>query len=100
MKSRKLGSQGLEVSAIGYGAMVLVQGMYGAVEDEQSIHTIQYALDAGITLLDTSDAYGADGHNERLIGRAIHRRRDNVQIATKFGYTLTPDEPGTSVQTN
>lgn len=100
MKKRKLGSQGLEVSAIGYGAMVLVQGMYGTVEDSQSVRTIQHALDAGITLLDTSDAYGADGHNERLIGRAIQGRRDAVQVATKFGYTLTPEEPGTSVQTN
>lgn len=74
--------------------------MYGAVEDEQSVHTLQHALDAGITLLDTSDAYGVDGHNERLIGRAIAGRRNSVQIATKFGYTLTPDERGTSIQTN
>jgi aryl-alcohol dehydrogenase-like predicted oxidoreductase len=100
MKYRTLGTHGLQVSAIGYGAMVLVQGMYGDVEEEQSIRTIQHALDVGITMIDTSDAYGADGHNERLVGRAVAGRRDQAVIATKFGYALSPDEDGTPIQTN
>jgi aryl-alcohol dehydrogenase-like predicted oxidoreductase len=100
MQYRRLGRQGLEVSAIGYGAMVLVHGMYGDVEDERSAATIRHALDAGITLIDTSDAYGEDGHNERLVGRAVADRREEVVVATKFGYALSPDEPGTTVEVN
>jgi aryl-alcohol dehydrogenase-like predicted oxidoreductase len=100
MQQRRLGQSGPEVSALGYGAMVLVHGMYGEVEDERSVATIRHALDAGITLIDTSDAYGADGHNERLVGRAISDRREGVVVATKFGYALSPDEPGTPVEVN
>jgi len=100
MQQRRLGQNGPEVSAIGYGAMVLVHGMYGDVEDERSVATVRHALDAGITLIDTSDAYGEDGHNERLVGRAIAGRRDGVVVATKFGYALSPDEPGTTVEVN
>jgi aryl-alcohol dehydrogenase-like predicted oxidoreductase len=76
----KLGS--LTTSPIGYGAMVLVDGMYGAVEEERSLQTLRHAIDAGATLIDTADAYGG-GHNERLVGRAIAGRRDEVQAATK-----------------
>lgn len=100
MQYRQLGSNGLTVSALGYGAMVLVHGMYGDVEDNRSVATIRHALDAGIDLIDTSDAYGADGHNERLVARAITGRRDDVIVATKFGYVLDPQTPGTSIQTN
>jgi len=77
----KLGS--LTTSPIGYGAMVLVDGMYGAVEEERSLQTLRHAIDAGATLIDTADAYGG-GHNERLVGRAIAGRRDEVQVATKW----------------
>jgi hypothetical protein len=97
---RMLGRNGPRVSALGYGAMALVHGMYGSVDDEQSVATIRHALDAGITFIDTSDAYGADGHNERLVARAIVGRRDDVIVATKFGYVLDPDAPGTPVQVN
>jgi aryl-alcohol dehydrogenase-like predicted oxidoreductase len=83
MKTTNLGS--LTTSAIGYGAMVLVDGMYGAADDTRSLGTLRHAIDAGATHLDTSDAYGADGHNERLVGRAIAGRRDGVQVATKWG---------------
>jgi aryl-alcohol dehydrogenase-like predicted oxidoreductase len=100
MLKRKLGQQGPEVSAIGYGAMVLVQGMYGPVEEEQSVRTIRHALDNGYTMIDTSDAYGADGHNERLIGRAIKGRRDEVFLATKFGIVGDPNVPATPIGTN
>jgi aryl-alcohol dehydrogenase-like predicted oxidoreductase len=92
MQTRTLGPGGLEVSAIGYGAMVLVHGMYGANDDQRSIQTLRHSIDAGATFIDTSDAYGADGHNERLIGRAIAERRDEVQIATKWGVVAGPDE--------
>ncbi len=90
MDTRTLGTAGLDVSAIGYGAMVLVHGMYGANDDERSVATLRHAIDAGATFIDTSDAYGADGHNERLIGRAIAGRRDEVQIATKWGIVFEP----------
>jgi aryl-alcohol dehydrogenase-like predicted oxidoreductase len=83
MKTTNLGP--LTTSAIGYGAMVLVDGMYGAADDERSLRTLAHAIDAGATLIDTADAYGADGHNERLVGRAIAGRRDEVQLATKWG---------------
>src|SRR5919204_631977 len=81
MQTRNLGS--LTVSAIGYGAMVLENGMYGAADDERSLATLRHAIDAGATLLDTADAYGA-GHNEQLVARAIAGRRDEVQLATKW----------------
>jgi aryl-alcohol dehydrogenase-like predicted oxidoreductase len=83
MKTTTLGS--LPTSAIGYGAMVLVDGMYGATDDDRSLGTIRHAIDTGATLIDTADAYDVDGHNERLVGRAIAGRRDEVQIATKWG---------------
>lgn len=85
LPSRTLGRDGLTTSAMGYGAMVLVHGMYGANDDERSVQTLRHAVDAGATLIDTSDAYGPDGHNERLVGRALGGRRDEVQIATKWG---------------
>lgn len=84
MHTRKLGVQGLEVSAVGYGAMGL-EGFYGDVDESQAVRTIQHALDIGVTLIDTADAYG-NGHNEQLVGQAIKGRlRDTIVIATKFG---------------
>jgi aryl-alcohol dehydrogenase-like predicted oxidoreductase len=65
--------------------MALVHGMYGTTDDEASLATVRHAMDAGATFIDTSDAYGLDGHNELLIARAIAGRRDEVQIATKWG---------------
>lgn len=91
MQRRTLGTGGLDVSAIGYGAMALVNGMYGAADDERSLRTLRHAIDAGATFIDTSDAYAA-GANERLVGDAIASRRDEVQIATKWGIVLEPDE--------
>ncbi|HXW49373.1 MAG TPA: aldo/keto reductase [Xanthobacteraceae bacterium] len=80
---RSLGSSGLQVSAIGFGCMSL-SGVYGKSGDEEGIALIREALDRGIMLLDTSDAYGA-GHNEKLVGQAIKGRRSEVVLATKFG---------------
>jgi aryl-alcohol dehydrogenase-like predicted oxidoreductase len=92
MRTRTLGSDGLTTSAIGYGAMALIDGMYGPVGEERSLRTLRHAIDAGATLIDTSDAYGADGQNERLVGRAAAGRHDDVQIATKWGIVYTPGE--------
>ncbi len=84
MEKRTLGGD-LEVSAVGYGAMVLA-GAYGDVDDDQGIAVINHALDRGVTMIDTSDAYGG-GANEQLVGRAIAGRRDDVVVATKWGVT-------------
>ncbi|AKN74821.1 aldo/keto reductase [Streptomyces sp. PBH53] len=81
----------LAVSAQGLGCMGMSHG-YGATDDAQSIATLHRALDLGVTLLDTSDFYGF-GHNEELIGRAIAGRRDEVVLATKFGFANRLGEP-------
>ncbi|MFE9845345.1 aldo/keto reductase [Streptomyces goshikiensis] len=87
--TRHLGS--LAVSAQGLGCMGMSHG-YGASDDAQSIATLHHALDRGVTLLDTADFYGA-GHNEELIGRAVAGRRDEVVLATKFGFANRLGEP-------
>lgn len=86
LPARSLG--GLEVSALGFGAMVLSPGVYGEIDDERGERALLAAVEAGATLIDTADGYGADGHNERLIGKALRGRRDEVAIATKFGFRL------------
>ena len=83
LPTRTLGSSGIATSAIGLGCMSL-SGVYGASSDEAGIALIHEALDRGITMLDTSDAYGA-GHNETIVGKAIKGRRAEVVLATKFG---------------
>jgi aryl-alcohol dehydrogenase-like predicted oxidoreductase len=83
MKMRKLGTQGLTVSAMGLGCMGMSE-FYGIRDDRESIATIHRALDLGVNLLDTADMYGC-GINEELVGRAIKGRRDQVILATKFG---------------
>src|SRR5438067_11934687 len=74
---------GLAVSAQGLGCMGMSQ-WYGPTDWDESLATIHRALDLGVTLLDTAKVYGA-GHNEVLVGRALVGRRDEVQLATKFG---------------
>jgi aryl-alcohol dehydrogenase-like predicted oxidoreductase len=81
MRTTKLGD--LTVSAHGLGCMGMSE-WYGATDWDESIATINRALDLGVTFIDTADIYGA-GHNEVLVGRGIARRRDEVQLATKFG---------------
>jgi aryl-alcohol dehydrogenase-like predicted oxidoreductase len=79
----------LQVSALGFGAWALT-GTYGEVSDAQAIAVINRALDLGVTMVDTADAYGRDGHNEKLVGRAIAGRRHEVVVATKWG--IAPGE--------
>ncbi len=83
MRTRKLGSEGLEVAEVGLGCMGMSE-FYGPRDDRESIATIHRALELGVTLLDTADIYGPF-HNERLVGEAIAGRREEVVVATKFG---------------
>ncbi|MFI1971530.1 aldo/keto reductase [Streptomyces cinnamoneus] len=86
MKYRELGAQGPEVSAIGLGCMGMSVA-YGVPDEEESQHTLDRALELGVTLLDTADAYG-QGLNEELVGRWLRRHpgdRDRMVVATKFG---------------
>lgn len=86
MKQRILGNSNILVSSIGLGIMGMSPGIYGETNDEQSIQTIHRALDIGVTMFDTADVYG-NGHNEKLLGRALQGRREQAIIATKFSYT-------------
>jgi aryl-alcohol dehydrogenase-like predicted oxidoreductase len=88
--TRRLGTTGPQVSAIGLGCMGM-SGTYGPADETESIATIHAALDAGISLLDTGDYYGM-GHNELLIGKALGGRdRDQVVLSVKFGALRGPD---------
>ena len=83
METRKLGTQGLEVSALGLGCMGMSE-FYGTADEGEAIATIHRALELGVTFLDTADMYGPFT-NEELVGKAIAGRRDQVVLATKFG---------------
>jgi aryl-alcohol dehydrogenase-like predicted oxidoreductase len=94
---RHLGSAGPTVFPLALGCMGM-SGMYGPAEERESIATIHAALDAGITLLDTGDYYGA-GHNELLIRRALQDRRDKALLSVKFGALRGPDGSWIGVDT-
>ena len=91
MQRTKLGSEGLEVSAQGLGCMGMSYA-YGAGDEASGLRTIRRALELGVTFLDTAEVYGPYT-NELLVGRAIAGRRDQVEIATKFGFSFDPDNP-------
>ena len=91
MEQRKLGRQGLEVSALGLGCMGM-SWAYGGAEESQSIRVIHHALDVGVNFLDTAETYGPFT-NEELIGRALKgKRREDVIIATKFAWKFGPNK--------
>jgi aryl-alcohol dehydrogenase-like predicted oxidoreductase len=92
MNTRTLGPDSPEVSAIGLGCMGM-SAFYGAADEGEALATIHRALELGCCFLDTSDMYGPHT-NERLVGRAIEDRRDEVFLATKFGIKIEPGESG------
>src|SRR3954468_6069677 len=94
LPQRKLGSDGLKVSALGLGCMGMSQS-YGSPEERdepESVATIQRAIELGVTFFDTAEVYGPFT-NEELVGRALKGRRDDVVIATKFGFKIDVDQP-------
>lgn len=89
MEQRRLGSDGPAVSALGIGCLAMA-GRYGPADEAESLSTLEAALDAGVTLLDTADFYGA-GSTEQLIGRALRgRKRELVTVSVKFGVQCEP----------
>jgi aryl-alcohol dehydrogenase-like predicted oxidoreductase len=89
LAKRKLGSQGLEVAEIGLGTMGMTLA-YGAADTDGGIATIRHAYEAGVTLFDTAELYGyGTANNEELLGRAVRDFRDDVVLATKFGYDFS-----------
>ncbi|WNJ97267.1 aldo/keto reductase [Vibrio ruber] len=92
MKTRFLGKENFEVSALGLGCMGM-SFAYGGAEESQAINTIHSAVDMGVTFIDTAEVYGPF-ENEELVGKAIKGIRDKVQIATKFGFRILPTGQG------
>ena len=90
MQKRKIGKNGLEVSALGFGCTNL-SGMYGpALDKQQAIEVIRAAVEHGVTFFDTAEVYGTR-HNEEIVGEALAPYRDKVVIATKFGFNIGPN---------
>jgi len=83
LPKRTLGASGIAVSALGFGCMSF-SGVYGASDDDTAVSLIHAAIARGVTLFDSADMYGW-GHNEKLLGRALAGRRDQIVLATKFG---------------
>src|ERR1700727_2821658 len=90
LPTRSLGSQGLKVSALGLGCMGMSQS-YGPADETESIATLHRAIELGCTFLDTAEVYGPF-LNEELLGRALKGKRDQVVIATKFGFRFENGE--------
>lgn len=90
MKQRIIGQTAQRVSALGLGCMGMSE-FYGPIDEARSVDVLRLACSLGVTLFDTADIYGVDGHNERLLGRALKNDRKSVCISTKFGFTRTDD---------
>jgi len=94
MKFRKLGNTGVNLSAVGLGCMGM-SFAYGPINDEESVKTLNRALELGINFWDTADMYGA-GHNEMLVSKVLVPNRDKIFIATKFGFRAKDGGQGVS----
>lgn len=92
MEQRKLGTQGLVVSALGLGCMQMSGTTYGPADEAEGIASIHEALDLGINFFDTAEIYGPF-ENEKLVGRALKGKRDQAVIATKFGFAIQDGRP-------
>jgi aryl-alcohol dehydrogenase-like predicted oxidoreductase len=90
MKKRELGDSGLEVSAVGYGCMGLNFGYGTTTEKDEAVSLIRHAVDLGVTLFDTAEVYGPF-ENEKVVGEALAPVRDEVVIASKFGFDIDLD---------
>ena len=88
--TRRIGSSGVSVSALGLGCLGLSRGTMDPQRERDAIYTIQSAIDRGITFLDTADFYSS-GHNEMLVGQAIRDRRDKAFLSVKFGAQVAPN---------
>jgi aryl-alcohol dehydrogenase-like predicted oxidoreductase len=95
MDTRPLGTSGLRTSAVGFGCMGMSE-FYGASDEQEALGVLHHAIDIGVTFWDTADMYGS-GHNERLVGRALRDRRDQVVLATKFAIQRGPDGSFTGI---
>ena len=90
METRQLGKSNLEVSALGFGCMNMSFGYGPAADKKQAIAVIRAAYERGVTLFDTAEVYGPLT-NEELVGEALAPLREQVMIATKFGFNIDPD---------
>ena len=93
MKTRQLGTNGLKVSEIGFGCMGLNSTYSHSLANEESIALIRAAVDRGVTFFDTAEVYGPFT-NEEVVGEALAPFRDQVVIATKFGFDIDPATQG------
>ncbi|MFZ0547622.1 MAG: aldo/keto reductase [Candidatus Promineifilaceae bacterium] len=96
LRKRPLGKSGIEVTEIGLGLWAAGGTSWGPTDDEDSLSTIDFALENGVNFFDTSDVYG-DGHSEELLGKAMQGRRDQFVVATKIGWQNFDDERGQTV---
>ncbi|MBC7644288.1 MAG: aldo/keto reductase [Thermoleophilia bacterium] len=88
MQQRLVGSTGLSVSEIGFGVWTIATGWWGKYTEDEAITLLRAAFDAGITFFNTGNVYGADGYGEKLVAKALADVRDQVTIATTFGYDV------------
>jgi aryl-alcohol dehydrogenase-like predicted oxidoreductase len=94
MRTNPIGSTGVEVSEVGFGVWTIATGWWGEYSEADATQLLRDAYDAGITFFNTGNAYGADGYGERLVANALKDVRDNVTIATTFGYDLDAPREG------
>lgn len=97
MTQRSLGRSGLRVSALGLGCMGMSDDAYGSVDEQEAIATLHRAMELGINFFDTAEQYGPY-RNEELLARALHGRRDQIVLATKFGFRI--NEQGETIGVN